>query len=522
MLFSNLFHYLKEEKSFAVTLNCSTDLHEIRDVELLDGTQMSYATDIVYFGYSNALSSDTQPAQCILADDKMALFPYSCTDRATVPAQELFAVFNAAKQYIQHQEHLSLYEELVRRGHLTHSLDEVVNFASIKMGNSLIFCDKKFRILSYSTSIPVIDPWWKENVERGYCTYEFIKTVMSLESIQSAATTIEPIEVSCPESPYRKCSSKVFLNGVQVGFVLMIEGNTSFTSGHLAAMSDISKAISYVIGRYHPELLQYSSADQQLLEALLIGTPAELLSDSISHLHTSDAMYALCIQPPSALKESELKEKICPAILHIFPEAYMTIHDNAIALLVPDQSSVVYEDTQKRMLKAMAELHLDAGISLVFSKMDEFYTAYQQARNVLEWNRRIPYFLKKQIIWDRRYPSEHRTHRYSEIEFYELMDLVPEPDALASFIHPALYRLKEYDQKTGNELFHTLEVYLQSFHNNKETANILCIHRNSLAYRMEKIAEIGKADFNDPNTEFLLRLSYKIIEYLKINNKWHI
>ena len=102
------------------------------------------------------------------------------------------------------------------------------------------------------------------------------------------------------------------------------------------------------------------------------------------------------------------------------------------------------------------------------------------------------------------------------------MNQVPEPDALASFIHPVLYRLKEYDQKTGNELFHTLEVYLQSFHNNKETANILCIHRNSLTYRMEKIAEVGKADFNDPNTEFLLRLSYKIIEYLKINNKWHM
>ena len=102
------------------------------------------------------------------------------------------------------------------------------------------------------------------------------------------------------------------------------------------------------------------------------------------------------------------------------------------------------------------------------------------------------------------------------------MDLFPEPETLAGFIHPALYRLKEYDQKTGNELFHTLEVYLQSFHNNKETANVLCIHRNSLAYRMEKITEIGKADFNDPNTEFLLRLSYKIIEYLKINNKWHM
>ena len=459
MLFSNLYHYLKGEKNFDIKLNCSTDLHEIRDVELLDGTQTSYSTDIVYFGYSSVLSPDTQPSQCILVDSQDHLFPYACTDRATVNANELFAVFNAAKQFIQTQEQISLYEELVRKGNSTHSVDEVVNFASIKIGNCLIFCDKKFRILSYSTSIPVTDVLWKENIERGYCTYEFISNVMSLEAVQSSSANIEAIEVSCPESPYRKCSSKVFLNGVQVGFVLMIESVTAFTTEHLAAMSDISRAISFVVGRYHPELLRYSSADQQLLEALLIGTPAELLKEAIAHLHMS---------------------------------------------------------------KTMADLHLDVGISLVFSRMDEFCTAYQQARDVLELNRRIPDSLKKQISWDRRYPSEHRTHRYSEIEFYELMDEFEEPQKLIKYVHPALYRLWEYDQETGNELYHTLEIYLQSFHNNKETANLLCIHRNSLAYRMEKICDIAKIDLNDSTTEFLLRLSYKLAEYLAINELWHI
>ena len=37
MLFSDLIDYLKNEKTFNIILNCSTDLHEIRDVELLDG-----------------------------------------------------------------------------------------------------------------------------------------------------------------------------------------------------------------------------------------------------------------------------------------------------------------------------------------------------------------------------------------------------------------------------------------------------------------------------------------------------
>ena len=44
MLFSNLFDYLKNEKTFNIVLNCSTDLYEIRDVELLDGTCLLYTS----------------------------------------------------------------------------------------------------------------------------------------------------------------------------------------------------------------------------------------------------------------------------------------------------------------------------------------------------------------------------------------------------------------------------------------------------------------------------------------------
>ena len=88
MLFSDLIDYLKNEKTFNIILNCSTDLHEIRDVELLDGTQTGYATDIVYFGYPDVLSPDMQPSQCILVRGENYLFPYSCTDRATVQAKE--------------------------------------------------------------------------------------------------------------------------------------------------------------------------------------------------------------------------------------------------------------------------------------------------------------------------------------------------------------------------------------------------------------------------------------------------
>ena len=91
MLFSDLIDYLKNEKTFNIILNCSTDLHEIRDVELLDGTQTRYATDIVYFGYPNVLSPDMQPSQCadaVFSDSLLIDLRYDIPVKTGVTAQQ--------------------------------------------------------------------------------------------------------------------------------------------------------------------------------------------------------------------------------------------------------------------------------------------------------------------------------------------------------------------------------------------------------------------------------------------------
>ena len=53
------------------------------------------------------------------------------------------------------------------------NLDSVINYASLKLGNCLILCDKNFTIISHSSYIPVTDPIWKENIEKGYKSLAF-------------------------------------------------------------------------------------------------------------------------------------------------------------------------------------------------------------------------------------------------------------------------------------------------------------------------------------------------------------
>ncbi len=517
MYFSTLLNHLTKEKDFRIELKCLSDSIDIQDVELLDGTQKDFGDDVIYFGYASVLNAGDQPAHCILVESGEGLPLFSSADRASVNASDLFAVFNSSKQYLQKNADLHLYDELIKKANSSKSLSEVLDYASLKTGNSIVVCDMKFNILAHSLSIPVTDKIWKKNVEKGYCDYEFIQRVKSLDTVKNASSTTDAIEVTCPESPNKKCSSKIFINGIQVGFVLMIEGENKITPRHLAAMSEISKALSFTISCYRPDILPYFNQDQQVLEALLIGTPAEKVANEIKHLHFSDTMYALCIKTKSETAINKLKSRILPKLRQIFPEAYMTIHNSAIAILMPSSSSVTLVENQRILLEFMSREKIDIGISLEFSKMDQFYNAYQQALRVIEWNKKIPVKLKEKISWDIRYPNEHNPHRYSEILFYDMLSEYPNRDRLKDFVHPALKRLKEHDKESGNELYNTLKIFLRNHHNSNETAKVLNIHRNSLAYRLDKIIEISKADLDDPATEFLLQTSFKIEDFLQMN-----
>lgn len=74
--------------------------------------------------------------------------------------------------------------------------------------------------------------------------------------------------------------------------------------------------------------------------------------------------------------------------------------------------------------------------------------------------------------------------------------------------HPALLALKAYDAANNTEFQRTLELYLRNERNMVKTAEELCIHRNSMKYRMKRIRELIAADLEDPEVRLHLLLSF--------------
>lgn len=82
---------------------------------------------------------------------------------------------------------------------------------------------------------------------------------------------------------------------------------------------------------------------------------------------------------------------------------------------------------------------------------------------------------------------------------------------LPQIAHPALARLRDYDQAHHTEFYQTLRAYLQNERSLVRTAAALGLHRNSLLYRVRRLEELLGADLEDPMERLHILLSYELV-----------
>jgi purine catabolism regulator len=81
------------------------------------------------------------------------------------------------------------------------------------------------------------------------------------------------------------------------------------------------------------------------------------------------------------------------------------------------------------------------------------------------------------------------TH-YDDLGLYRLIARVSDVAELERFCAERLGGLLEYDAHHGSELLATLRAVIEADGNLQKAAEILCVHYNTLRYRIQRIQEI--------------------------------
>ncbi|MHC1761225.1 MAG: PucR family transcriptional regulator [Negativicutes bacterium] len=103
---------------------------------------------------------------------------------------------------------------------------------------------------------------------------------------------------------------------------------------------------------------------------------------------------------------------------------------------------------------------------------------------------------------------------FNDLGFYKVLFNVKEREELENFRNEVLQNLLEHDKKHGSALVNTLSVYLEENENCSRVSERLYIHKNTLQYRLQKIAEISGRNLSNPKDRSLLNLATIVNNFL--------
>ena len=83
-------------------------------------------------------------------------------------------------------------------------------------------------------------------------------------------------------------------------------------------------------------------------------------------------------------------------------------------------------------------------------------------------------------------------------------------DLVSSDIH----KLRAIDKEKNTDYYHTLKTYLENERSIPKTSEALIIHRTTLQYRLEKIAQLTHLNLDSRDVRMYLNISFRILDYV--------
>lgn len=117
---------------------------------------------------------------------------------------------------------------------------------------------------------------------------------------------------------------------------------------------------------------------------------------------------------------------------------------------------------------------------------------------------------RQALMLGRRVRGAGQVTLFDQLGVYRLIFAAEHLPEMQGFLEETLGSLVAYDRDHGAELVRTLQAYFEANCSPKEAAHLLQVHRNTVLYRLDRIAAIMQIDLNDPDTRLRLHLALHV------------
>ncbi len=302
-------------------------------------------------------------------------------------------------------------------------------------------------------------------------------------------------------SSCRRLLGSVLLNGVTMGFILVLEVENKFEESF--DVQYVSLLCSILAGRSRSS--DSGEGRKLTAESFVLDILQNCLTDQavirermrLLHWPESEKYYLLAVEKKAESEAPALRG----ALKAILGQEFYAYEGYYVAVIGCKWDYQAEAKDFPELVQFLSSHCLYAGLSYGFFDFSMLSRAFMQGKASISLGKHIS--------------KDFCLTRYEDKVISHLLEIAVESGhPMMSFCHPTVIRIQEYDRDHKTEYLKTLAAYILHNLNLQAAADSLFIHRNTMYYRLTNLKELFKVDFNNRRLITKLHLSVLIFAYL--------
>lgn len=381
--------------------------------------------------------------------------------------------------------------------------EDVIAEAGAHLKNPVILVDLSLHILAITEDGRITDPRWRELTAGRMMPMDLVNRSLYRDALRSGAPVITTDSTGLP---IVRCA--VARDEGVIAYLLSPCYHGSPTQEELDILQAAADCCSLRIRRLRPGDASAARAEDFIAELFSDAiTDEQLIRDRCRALgwHLAPPYRVLTVRSadPDEMLRGEgylAQTRRCELLKGRFPDATVFLYGEQVKLLISTGDDPIRERLILQELADCMRGHgLVAGLSQPGRTLSSLSARHRQAMQAMR--------LGTLLL------GAGPVYSYDRYAVYHALEICAERLDLRDLCHGAVLTLERYDRRHGTAYMGTLHAYLASGKNARDAAEALYIHRNTLAKRLEKIADLITVDLDDRETVFHLLFSLRVIEY---------
>lgn len=501
------------EYSPELILNNENNLN-LNGIKLFCGNQTFFEPDCIYYGKISELSKlkITEAANFLCIQD--TLLPVQSVAGANTNILllrndcDFVAIFNFVQDIFNADKRVGSNTEILLDA-LVYSkgIQHIIEIASEILNNPIVLLDiNNLELIAKSQVLETNDVIWDELLTNGGFSPKTLEYIAKVKYKEMTLASKYPFMYLDEMLQHQRIIGNVRINDVSVAAFVVMEHKRKLAESDLDLCSYFCDILSSEMQKNRTHLnFKGASYDTFLSDVLnhKIEDPAVINQRAMNiGLKLKKNLFLLRIIYRIYEKTNFNVIDVRDTAERLLSGSKAFIYDNAVLILIAKENSTFLPNQYfKNFLEYLKSKTLIAGLSNCFHHLHELSLSYEQSKKAID----LGLYLN----------HAGALYRYKIYQTYHLLEICSKHVDLSDFCNPIVQELIEYDKCKSTEFTKTLYTYLHYSKDTIRTANSLHVHRNTVFYRIEKMKELFKLDFNNGRLTQNIFLSLNIMEMNK-------